>query len=82
MRFMAKVGDRRSDVSRGIADRLDRTIAALLRSKGAEAAKNNPTCDVLIVDRSDRRVGADRARVDVREHGDGSLERARGIVQV
>ena len=52
VRFMAKVGDRRSDVSRGIADRLDRTIAALLRSKGAEAAKNNPTCDVLIVDRS------------------------------
>ena len=52
IRYMAKVGNKKSDVSRGVADRLDRSLTALLRAKGAEAAKNNPTCDVLIVDRS------------------------------
>ena len=52
LRHMAKIGDKRSDVSRGVAERLDRILTAMLRSKGAEAAKNNPTCDVLIVDRS------------------------------
>ena len=52
IRYMAKAGNKRSDVSRGIADRVDRILTAMLRAKGAEAAKNNPTCDVLIVDRS------------------------------
>ena len=52
IRYMAKVGNKKSDVSRGVADRLDRSLTALLRAKGAEAAKSNPTCDVLIVDRS------------------------------
>ena len=52
IRYMAKVGHRTSDVSRGVADRLDRIVTGLLRAKGAEAAKNSPTCDVLIVDRS------------------------------
>jgi syntaxin-binding protein 1 len=52
VRHMAKIGNKRSDVSRGVAERLDRILTAMLRSKGAEAAKNNPTCDVLVVDRS------------------------------
>ena len=52
IRYMAKVGHRTSDVSRGVADRLDRIITGLLRAKGAEAALNSPTCDVLILDRS------------------------------
>lgn len=52
MRYMAKGENKTSDAARGIADRVDRILTAMLRSKGAEAAKANPTCDVLILDRS------------------------------
>jgi len=52
IRYMAKVGNRKSDAARGVADRVDRIVTGLLRAKGNEEAKNNPTCDLLILDRS------------------------------
>lgn len=50
IRYMVKVGNKKSDVLCGVVDRFDCSFIVFLCVKGVEVVKNNFMCDVLIVD--------------------------------